>query len=175
VGEKSGAGVGVDLVARFFVDRFRDAFFAPFFLVDRFLPAFFLATFFLVDRFLLAFLAAFRFFAIEYGSFRCSARFDSHGLSAGALTTGERQPPIERQSAPEHERLAQERLPLNDRFSANSTMLTALLRALNQLSALRVKSNHVKIDKRMPNRAAERVQLRTRAAARVDNRVPLYQ
>jgi hypothetical protein len=52
----------------------------------------FLAAFFLVDRFFGAFLAAFRFFAIEYGSFRCSARFSSHGLSTGALTTGERQP-----------------------------------------------------------------------------------
>jgi hypothetical protein len=106
VGEKSGAGAGGDLVARFFEDRFRDAFFAPFFLAERFLLAF-LAVFFLVDRFLLAFFAAFRFFAMEYGSFGCSARFSSHGLSTGALTTGERRPPIHRRLRPEHERLAQ--------------------------------------------------------------------
>jgi hypothetical protein len=70
-------------VARFLVDRFLADRLAPFFFGDRFLVDF-LAAFFLVDR-LVDFLAAFRFFAIGYGSFRCSARVDTHRLSAGAL------------------------------------------------------------------------------------------
>jgi hypothetical protein len=72
------------LVARFLVDRFFADRFAPFFFGERFLEVDFLAAFFLVDR-LVDFLAAFRFFAIGYGSFRCSARVDIHRLSAGAL------------------------------------------------------------------------------------------
>jgi hypothetical protein len=83
VGGNEGVGEDCDLVARFLVERFLADFFAPFFLVDRFLGAF-LAPFFLVDR-AVDFLAAFRFFAIECGSFHCSARINSHGPSTGAL------------------------------------------------------------------------------------------
>jgi hypothetical protein len=72
------------LVERFFVERFL----APLFLPDRFL-ADFLAPFFLAARFLVDFFAAFRFFAIGCGSFRSSAHH-TIGLSAGALTSGER-------------------------------------------------------------------------------------
>jgi hypothetical protein len=79
----AGAALGCRLVDRFLVDRFL----APFFLVDRL--ADFLAAFFFVDFRAVDFLAALRFFAIEYGSFRCSARSLLVRHSAGALTTGE--------------------------------------------------------------------------------------
>jgi hypothetical protein len=64
----AGAEVGCRFVDRFLVDRFL----APFFLKDRL--ADFLAAFFFVDFLAVDFFAALRFFAIEYGSFRCSAR-----------------------------------------------------------------------------------------------------
>lgn len=82
----TGAGVAPFLVAFFLADFF-EAF--AFFLGD-FLAAFLPAAFFLVD-FAAAFLAAFFFFAISSGSFRCSARITSIGLSPrGAETVGER-------------------------------------------------------------------------------------
>jgi hypothetical protein len=78
------------LVARFLVERFFvERFLAPF-LPDRFL-ADFLAPFRLAGRFFVDFFAAFRFLAIGCGSFRSSARH-TIGLSAGALTSGERHP-----------------------------------------------------------------------------------
>jgi hypothetical protein len=49
------------------------------------------AAFFLVDFFGAAFLAAFFFFAMGNGSFRCSARFTPLVYPPGALTFGERQ------------------------------------------------------------------------------------
>jgi hypothetical protein len=55
------------------------------------LEAFFPAAFFLVD-FLAVFLAAFFFFAISSGSFRCSARFTQLVYPPGAPTVGERHP-----------------------------------------------------------------------------------
>jgi hypothetical protein len=78
-----GAEVGCRLVDRFLVDRFL----APFFLADRL--ADFLAAFFFVDFLAVDFFAALRFFAIEYGSFRCSARSVLVGRSTGALTIGD--------------------------------------------------------------------------------------
>jgi hypothetical protein len=79
----AGAELGCRLVDRFLVDRFL----APFFLVDRL--ADFLAAFFFVDFLGVDFLAALRFFAIEYGSFRCSARSLLVGRSSGALNSGD--------------------------------------------------------------------------------------
>ena len=83
-----GAAVAGRLVPRFLVDRFLAPFLAPFFLVDRFF-ADFLAPFFLVARFLVDFLAAFLFFAIECGSFRCSARHAKASIHRGADNRGE--------------------------------------------------------------------------------------
>jgi hypothetical protein len=101
------------LVPRFLVERFLARFLPAFFLVDRFL-ADFLAPFLLVARFLVDFLAALRFFAIECGSFRCSARH-SIRLSAGALTTGERHPQ-KKTIATVCERLLQAAIVVNNSF-----------------------------------------------------------
>jgi hypothetical protein len=99
----AGDAVGGRLVDRFLVDRFLADFFAPFFFVERFLVAF-LAPFFFVDRLVVDFFAALRFFAIEYGSFRCSARSGRWSFRRGADIRGETS--IERMATAAGERTA---------------------------------------------------------------------
>jgi hypothetical protein len=125
-------------VERFLVERFL----APF-LPDRFLADFF-APFFLPERFLVDFLAAFRrFLAIGCGSFRSSARH-TIGLSAGALTSGERHPQTKDNGCQVRERLHSG----GDCRQAivKQRIMQAFARALNQVLTGRVKSNHGKID-----------------------------